>query len=134
MTITSTRKANGFALLEIIVALAIVGGAVVALLGRMQSIANTAQFIERKTVAHWIAENKLQEIKTEQRIRQNTNSPVRKDSGELEFESAQWYWRYEIIEVPLDPALAPAKMFRVNVDIGLEPEKSLANLQGFIRG
>jgi len=128
------KRRQGFALLEILVALAIVGGAIVALLGRMQSISNTAQFIERKTVAHWIAENKLQEIKTEQRINQSQRTPVRKDSGELEYDGGTWYWTYEIIEVPLDQALAPAKMFRVDVDVGLEPEKSLANLQGFIRG
>lgn len=134
MKIMLARKTNGFALLEILVALAIVGGAVVALLGRMQSISNTAQFIERKTVAYWIAENKLQEIKTEQRLRQNTSSPLRKDTGEIEFGGAQWFWTYEVIEVPLDQALAPAKMFRVEVDVGVEPEQSLANLQGFIRG
>ena len=122
---------RGFALLEVLVALAIVGGAIVALLTRMQGIAKTAEFIDTKTTAYWVADNRMQKIKAERRIR--NRSPLRKDTGEVELDGNTWYWRYELVEVPLGPDLAPAKMFRIDVDVGLQADQKLATLQGYMR-
>jgi general secretion pathway protein I len=58
-----TNRARGFTLLEILVALAIVGIVVIGFLrGNSVMIAN-AEYLRRKTLAHWVAMNRTAEIR-----------------------------------------------------------------------
>lgn len=122
---------RGFALIEIMVAIMIVGIAVPALMSRMQSIANTTLFIEERTVAYWIAQNKLQELIADQALKKSVQK-TRRDSDTLEYDNREWVWALEVTEVKLPQFLAPAKMFRVEITVGFDKDLSLASLSGFI--
>lgn len=128
---TCMQSNNGFALLEILIALSIVAIAGVALLARMQSIANTAVFIEERTVAHWVAEDIMQEKLIEHSLQGNITR-VRKDQDTREFDGRDWFWRTTLQEVPLPPALGPAKLFRLEIEVGLEEDKPMAAIAGFV--
>ncbi len=122
---------KGFALIEILVALAIIGIALPALMLRMQSIANTTGFIESRTVAHWIAENKMQQLIADQRL-QKSVSKIRKDQDKIEYDNQEWHWSVVVEELELGALLAPEKMYRVLVEVGLEEDKPLASLTGYL--
>lgn len=125
------RRESGFALVEILVALAIVGIALPALMLRMQSIANTTEFIESRSVAYWVAENKMQELIADQYLTKSV-SKIRKDQDTLEYDNQEWHWSVIVEELDLGDALGSKKMFRIVIDVGLNPEESLASLTGYI--
>ena len=129
--LSPTRCFGGFALIEILVAVLIVGVAVPALMLRMQSIANTTAYIEERTIAYWVAENKLQELMIEHQLTRAVTK-LRSDSDILEYGGREWYWSVIIEQVPLPEILDPAKMFRVDVSVGLEEDQTLAMLSGFL--
>lgn len=122
----------GFALLEVLIALAIIALGVTALLLRMQSISNTTVFIEERTVAHWIAENKMQEMLADHVLQRNIQR-MRSNKDTLEYDGREWHWQSRLQEVPLPDELKPAKMFRLDIEVGVEPDKPMATLSGFVR-
>lgn len=122
---------SGFALVEILVALAIIGVALPALMLRMQSIANTTEFVESRTVAYWIAENKMQQLIAEQRL-QGSVTKMRKDQDTIEFDNQEWHWSVVVEELDLGALLAPEKMYRILVEVGLEEDQTLASLTGYL--
>ena len=124
-------KASGFALIEILVALAIIGLALPALMLRMQSIANTTEFIESRTVAHWIAENRMQELIANQSLTKNV-SKIRRDQDKIKYDGQEWYWSVSVEELELGALLAPEKMYRILVEVGLNEGEALASLTGYI--
>jgi len=125
-------RVAGVALLEVMIALGVVAVAATALLLRMQSIANSAIFIEERTVAYWIAENRMQEILADHALQKNIQR-TRGDKDVLEYDGREWYWSSSLEEVLMPDILAPAKMYRLDVAVGLEPDKPLATLSGFAR-
>lgn len=127
----NSKKLKGIALLEVMVAIAIFGVAATALLTRMQSINNTSIFIEERTVAHWIAEDILRSKLADHALQKNIQS-VRIEKDTLEYDEREWFWSAELEDVVLPDILAPAKMYRLNIAVGLEQDKPLAMLSGFV--
>jgi general secretion pathway protein I len=85
------RAASGFTLVEVLVALVLVGTAVAALLTALNSAANSTQFLRDKAFAHWVATNRIIET------RLATNPPADGVSvGEIEFAGQRWQWRQTI--------------------------------------
>ena len=125
------KSITGFALIEVLIAVTIVGIALPALMLRMQSIVNTTAYIEDRTVAYWIAENKLQELSIDQQLGAQASRASRA-SDVLTYGDREWRWSYEIEEVPLPDILRPAKMFRVDIVVGHEETEQLAALSGFL--
>jgi general secretion pathway protein I len=85
------RAAQGFTLVEVLVALVLVGIAVAALLTALNSAANSTLFLREKSFAHWIATNRIVET------RLATNPPADGVTvGEIEFGGQRWQWRQTI--------------------------------------
>lgn len=85
------RAGRGFTLVEVLVALVLVGTAVAALLTALNSAANSTLFLREKSFAHWIATNRIIET------RLATNPPADGVSvGEIEFGGQRWQWRQTI--------------------------------------
>jgi general secretion pathway protein I len=97
-------KARGFTLLEVLVALFIVTLAVSALLGTVTSSASNVAYLKDKTLAEWVALNRLTEI----RIAQQMPDKGRR-TGNTEMAGIRWQWEEEVIELPVKG------MFRVEV-------------------
>jgi general secretion pathway protein I len=98
----ATRR--GFTLLEVLIALAIVALAVGALLGSVTSSASNVIYLKDKTLADWVALNRLTEI----RIAQVMPDKGRR-TGNTEMAGMKWQWEEEVIELPVKG------MFRVEV-------------------
>jgi general secretion pathway protein I len=95
---------RGFTLLEVLIALAIVAMSVGALLGTVTSSASNIIYLKEKTLAEWVALNRL----TEDRIDQNMPANGKR-SGNSVMAGQRWEWQEEVTELPIKG------MFRIEV-------------------
>jgi|GEM_PF-5538562 len=58
--IKTKALAKGFTLIEVLIALMIVSVALPALMLRVQSVSDNTAYMEEKTFAYWVAQNKMQ--------------------------------------------------------------------------
>lgn len=97
-------KQRGFTLLEVLIALAIVALSVGALLGTVTSSASNVSYLKDKTLAEWVALNRLTEIRTA-KLMPDTG----KRTGSAEMGGMRWQWEEEVTELPIKG------MFRIDV-------------------
>jgi general secretion pathway protein I len=96
-------------LVEVLVALVIVAFGLAALMVAVQGTARTSGFLRDKTVAQWIALNRLSEVRLNLvKFGQNT------DTGELDFANRKWHYdtRY------FDTTISTMKRVVVRVYLG----------------
>ena len=125
---------RGFALMEIMIAIAVIGLALPALMLRIEGIARTQSFIEERTMAYWVAENKLQEMFAEQRLGRAITR-TRRDADTVEYGGREWRWRYEIKERPdltQTLQLTTSKIYQVDLEVGLGKDDVLASLEAIV--
>ena len=104
MKFTRPNTARGFTLIEVLIALAVVALAVGALLGTITSAASNISYLKDKTLAEWVALNRLAEI----RISQQMPDPGKR-AGNTVMGGMRWQWEQEVTELPVKG------MFRVDV-------------------
>lgn len=97
-------RTRGFTLLEVIIALAIVALSVGALLGSVTSSASNIIYLKDKTMAEWVALNRLAEIRISKQM-----PDLGKRTGETVMGGMKWQWEQEVLELPVKG------MFRVDV-------------------
>ncbi|MEK1941074.1 MAG: type II secretion system minor pseudopilin GspI, partial [Pseudomonas sp.] len=87
------KRARGFTLLEVLVALAIFALVAASVLGVSARSLQTAARLEDKTLAMWIADNQLSEM-------QLAPSPpsAGDQQGQVDFANRQWSWQSSVIE------------------------------------
>jgi general secretion pathway protein I len=98
------RSARGFTLLEVMIALAIVALSVGALLGSVSSSASNVIYLHDKTMAEWVALNRLTQIRTWKIM-----PPEGKRTGYSDMGGVRWQWEQEVTELPVKG------MFRIEV-------------------
>jgi general secretion pathway protein I len=113
------RRARGFTLLEVLVALAIVTVGMAAVLGTLTSSADTVVYMRDKTFASWVA---LNQIAT---VRLSGQTPVTgKSDGDVDFAGRKWHWHQEVngTQLPgmvrIDVSARPADAKSSNDDTG----------------
>ncbi len=117
------ERADGFTLLEVLVALAVVSMAMLAVLGSAGQSTRTVVGLRDRTFAEWVAENRLAEL------RLAPDWPDLGDSdGDSELAGEQWHWKVHVIKTA-DPDLR-----RIEVDVALKdkPDDTIQSLVGFI--
>lgn len=88
--------ARGFTLLEVLIALAIVAMSVGALLGTVTSSASNVIYLKDKTLAEWVALNRLAELRIDK------NMPdLGKRKGNSVLGGMRWEWEEEVVELPV---------------------------------
>jgi general secretion pathway protein I len=97
-------RQRGFTLLEVLIALAIVALAVGALLGTITSSASNVSYLQEKTLAEWVALNRLTEIRIAKLM-----PDLGKRTGSAEMGGMRWQWEEEVAELPIKG------MFRIDV-------------------
>jgi general secretion pathway protein I len=95
-----THTSRGFTLLEVLIALAIVAMSVGALLGTVTSSASNVIYLKEKTLAEWVALNRLTEV----RIDKSMPSKGRR-SGSTTMAGTRWEWIEEVTELPFEGML-----------------------------
>jgi general secretion pathway protein I len=93
----STR---GFTLLEVLIALAIVAMSVGALLGTVTSSASNVIYLKDKTLAEWVALNRLTELRIDRSM-----PDVGKRKGNTVLGGMRWEWEEEVTELPVEGLL-----------------------------
>lgn len=91
------RAGRGFTLLEVLIALAIVAMSVGALLGAVTSSASNLSYLREKTLAEWVALNRLTEI----RIDHQNMPAVGRRMGSTVMAGTRWEWEEEVAELPI---------------------------------
>jgi general secretion pathway protein I len=83
----ASRSARGFTLVEVLVALMVVAIGLAALMVAVSGTARTSGQLRDKTIAEWIALNRLEEVRLNlTKYGQNT------DTGELDFANRKWHY------------------------------------------
>jgi len=108
------KPQRGFTLVEVLIALVIVALAVGALLGTITSSASNIIYLKDKTLAEWVALNRLTEIRISKQMPDKG-----KRTGNAEMGGARWQWEEEVIELPVKG------MFRI--DVRARPTGEAAN-------
>ena len=86
-----TKRHAGFTLLEVLVALAVLALALGTLIKVGADNANNAAYLRDKTFAHWIAMNRIAELRLEE---QWPATGTRR--GDSEMGGREWHWEAEI--------------------------------------
>ena len=105
------------------VALAIIGLTMGAIIENTTASTRNALYLQEKTIASWIAMNQISLV----RARREWTS-VSNKKGEVEMANREWIWKMEILKTD-DP-----NMRRLNVDVYLadKDDQSLASMTGFL--
>nr|WP_298727511.1 type II secretion system minor pseudopilin GspI [uncultured Steroidobacter sp.] len=116
-------SASGFTLIEVLVALIVVGLGMLAVIQTVSQTANNTSYIRDKTIAHWIAMNQLTKVRLE------PNAPaLDKSSDEVKMAGRDWRWTMEVKQTPIESI----RRIEINVRPSEAPEKSsLAYITGF---
>lgn len=124
----SFKKADGFTLVEVMVALLIVAVAISSLLFQMMSTVDNTAYLRDKTIAHWVALNQLELIYLENR---HTKQLLRRErSGEETMGTRQWYWTAKPLAMGNDTE--GFQQIQVAVRSNENDESSLVSVTGLI--
>ncbi len=114
---------KGFTLIEVLAALIIVGLGMLAVIQAVSQTINNANYLREKTIAHWVAMNKLTEV------RLNPVAPPGGDSnGDIDMAGTTWHWRMTI------NATDAKTMQRIDIRVAPKsagPDASIASVSGF---
>ena len=116
------RRDRGFTLIEMVAAVAVLAMAMAAILSGMARYADHAAHLRERTMALWVAHNRLTEIEL-----QPVWPDVGRSDGEMELAGQTWEWRVEVLETTDD------KLRRVNIRV-LSPRRdgNAATLSAFL--
>jgi general secretion pathway protein I len=119
----SRFSSSGFTLIEVLVALIVVGLGMLAVIQTVSQTANNTSYIREKTLAHWIAMNQLT------KVRLQPNAPaLDKSSDEVKMAGRDWRWTMEVKQTPVESI----RRIEIRVRPAEAPEKtSLAYVAGF---
>lgn len=119
------RRARGFTLLEILVALAVLALAMGALVQAAGDYTRNQAYLRDRTLAEWVARNRL----VQQQLAADWPSIGRK-RGEVEFGGREWRWVMQVTQTP-EEALR-----RLDIEVyslaEADAEQPLATLSGLV--
>ena len=116
------RRAAGFTLVEVAVALAVAALSLAAVTAAMSQMVDAASSMRERTYASWIAQNKIAELRLS-----NVVPDVSEDSGDVEFAGLEWTWRSTVSETGVE------NLYRVDVAVSVvDSDTVVRTVTGFI--
>lgn len=117
-------ESRGFTLIEVVVALAILGIGMLAVFKTIGDTVHNVDELRDRSFAEWIADNRI----TEMRISGEMPS-VEETAGEVEFAGRQWHWLSKVSQTQVQGL----RRIDVSVRRDDDPENSsIVTLSGFI--
>lgn len=116
-------KVAAFTLIEVLAALVIVALGMLGVIQAVGQTANNSSYLRDKTVAHWIAMNRLTQVRLER-----SAPKIDKTSDEVEMVGRRWRWTMNVTQTPVE------SMRRIDISVrpAEAPENtSLASISGF---
>jgi general secretion pathway protein I len=120
---TDRRGSGGFTLLEVLVALAIVALGLMAAFGQLNQTASTAARLRDKTLAHWVARDRLTELRLQREF-----PPLGNRSGEVDLADVTWKYTLRVEETPRPDV----RRVEVEVAFADQPDRTITRLTGFL--
>jgi general secretion pathway protein I len=111
------KRARGFTLVEVLVALIVVAIGLSALMVAVSGTARTSGYLRDKTIAQWIAMNRLVEV----RLNSNNKFAQNTDAGELNFAGRTWHYDTRYYDTSI------TSMRRVDVRVYMGDAKTKGN-------
>ncbi|GLK88429.1 type II secretion system minor pseudopilin GspI [Pseudomonas turukhanskensis] len=123
-------RSHGFTLLEVLVALGIFALVAASVLGVSARSLQTAAKLEDKTLAMWVADNKLSEMQLEPGV------PSEGDQqGQVDFANRQWLWQ-TTVQATSEPTMRRITVWVASRDArgssGAPKDRAEAYLVGFV--
>lgn len=116
------RRASGFTLVEVMVALAIAALGLAAVAASVSQMVDAAISMQQRSYANWIAQNKIAELRLA-----NVVPEVSSTSGQVQYAGMDWDWRADISETGVE------NLFRVDVTVTQAgQDEVLRSVAGFI--
>lgn len=116
-------RCQGFTLLEVIVALAVIAFALAAAASAVSGNARNASGLQQRTYAHWVAMNKMTDLQVAR-----TWPSLSTTKGSTLMARHEWFWSVKVSKTP-------NRVIR-RVDVMVRPEEDdespLVTLTGFI--
>lgn len=118
------KRPRGFTLVEVLVAVAILAIAMGAIISGMARYADNAGYLRDKTLAMWVAHNRLTDL-----MAQPTWPGTGRSNGTEDMGGIDWRWSAEVKETPDD------RLRRIDVSVARDDRKeaSLASVSAFLR-
>ena len=120
----SRTESRGFTLIEVVVAMAILGIGMLAVFKTIGDTVHNVDELRDRSFAEWIADNRLTEIRISGEM-----PSVDETAGEVEFAGRQWHWLTKVSQTQVQG------LRRVDVSVrrDADPENSsIVTLSGFV--
>jgi general secretion pathway protein I len=115
---------RGFTLIEVVVALAILGIGMLAVFKTIGDTVNNVEVLRDRSFAEWIADNRITEIRLSGEM-----PSVEETAGEVEFAGRQWHW----VSTVSQTQVRGLRRIDVSVRRDEDPEdSSIVTLSGFV--
>lgn len=118
---SDSRRQRGFTLLEVLVALAIIGLALTAISVTIGGTFDSAMTLRDRTYASWIAQNRIIEFRAS-----GTIPEVGTTSGEVDYANREWAWRAVVSETGVE------NLRRIDVEVSVPTGDSIRKVTGFV--
>jgi len=118
-----TSRCQGFTLLEVIVALAVIAFSLAAAASAVSNGARNASGLQQRTYAHWVAMNKMTELHVDKKW-----PAIRTTKGSTLMARHEWFWSVKVSKTPNESIR--------RVDVRVRPDENdespLVTLTGFV--
>jgi general secretion pathway protein I len=117
-------EVRGFTLIEVVVALAILGIGMLAVFKTIGDTVNNVDVLRDRSFAEWIADNRITEIRISGEM-----PSVEETAGELEYAGRRWHWVTKVSQTQVQGL----RRIDVSVRRDEDPENSsIVTLAGFV--
>ncbi|MGI9309674.1 MAG: type II secretion system minor pseudopilin GspI [Gammaproteobacteria bacterium] len=120
---SNNRAHSGFTLIEVMIAIAIVGLGLMAIITQISQTLSESYYLRDKTVASWIALDRLTEIRLQDELPKIDNS-----KDELDMAGIAWAYNVKVSATDRDD------LRRIDIDVSFadRPDTVLASITGFM--